>query len=109
MRCFDKAMEPNAVADKVTQGANQAAIDEDNIDRKPRSVVGQVNYLNHSVEPDQRAIKRVTRPMPGFKAFQSANSVIAGIELMHMSRQGQLLMEGCGERSFADQFYALVT
>ena len=45
--------------------------------------------------------------MLGFKAFQSAKSVIAGIELMHMIRKAQLMMEGCGEMSFADQFYAL--
>jgi len=35
-------------------------------------------------------------------------SVLAGIELMHMSRKGQLLLlEGCSEPSFAGQFYAL--
>jgi hypothetical protein len=29
------------------------------------------------------------------------------IELMHMIRKGQLMMEGGWEMSFADQFYAL--
>jgi len=33
--------------------------------------------------------------------------VLAGIELMHMIRKGQLLLKGCNEMSFADKFYAL--
>ena len=45
--------------------------------------------------------------MLGFKSFQSAKSILAGIELMHMIRKGQLMMEGENEISFADQFYAL--
>jgi len=51
--------------------------------------------------------KRVTRPMLNFKSFRAARNVLAGIELMHMIRKGQLLVEGGIELSFADQFYAL--
>jgi putative transposase len=57
MRCFDKAMEHIAVPDKVTMdqsGANKAAIDEINTDRKIRIVVRQVKYLNNIVEQDHR-------------------------------------------------------
>ena len=32
---------------------------------------------------DHRAIKRITRPMLGFKSFRAAKNVVAGIELMH--------------------------
>ena len=46
--------------------------------------------------------------MLNFKTFQSAKCVLAGIELMHMIRKGQFMMQGCSEMSFADQFYALV-
>ena len=56
---------------------------------------------------DHRAVKRVTKPMLDFKSFQSAKCVLAGIELMHMIRKGQLMLKGCNEMSFADQFYAL--
>jgi putative transposase len=45
--------------------------------------------------------------MHNFKSFRSAKSVIAGIEMMHMIRKGQLMMEVGSEWSFADQFYAL--
>jgi putative transposase len=31
-----------------------------------------------------------------------------GIELMHMMRKGQFMMEGCDSMSFAGQFYTLV-
>jgi transposase-like protein len=88
-------------------GANQAAIDQINASREIPMVVRQVKYLNNIVEQDHRAVKRGTKQMLGFKSFQSAKNVLAGIELMHMIRKGQLMMVGCNEMSFADQFYAL--
>ena len=45
--------------------------------------------------------------MLNFKSFRAAKDVLAGIELMHMIRKGQLMLQGCSELSFADQFYAL--
>jgi putative transposase len=33
----------------------------------------QVKYLNNIMEQDHRFIKRITRPMLGFKAFHSAD------------------------------------
>ena len=62
---------------------------------------------NNIVEQDHRAIKRITRPMLGFKSFRAAKNVLAGIELMHMIRKGQLMVDGVEAMSFADQFYAL--
>ncbi len=41
--------------------------------------------------------------MLGFKSFYAAKSVLAGIELMHMIRKGQLMLQGTVEVSFADQ------
>jgi transposase-like protein len=38
-------------------------------------------YLNHVVEPDHRRVKRRVNPMLGFKSFENARVVIAGIEL----------------------------
>ena len=110
MRFFDKAMQANGVPEKVMMdksGANKAAMDEINARGETPVIVRQVKYLNNIVEQDHRAIKRVTRPMLNFKSFQSAKNVLAGIELMHMIRKGQLMMKGCNEGSFADQFYAL--
>ena len=110
LRFFEKAMKANGVPEKVTMdksGSNKAAIDEINASSGSPIIVRQVKYLNNIVEQDHRAVKRVTKPMLNFKSFQSAKCVLAGIELMHMIRKGQLMLEGCNELSFADQFYAL--
>ena len=57
------------------------------------------------VEQDLRAIKRLVRPMLGFKSFRSAAVTLAGVELMHMIRKGQLLP--ASELCPAHQFYSL--
>jgi transposase-like protein len=36
-------------------------------------------YLNHIVEQDHRRVKRRVNPMLGFKSFENARVVIAGI------------------------------
>jgi hypothetical protein len=84
-RFFDKGMRHNDVPAIVTmdkRGANKAAIDEINDDRNI-SIMGRlVKYLNNRIDQDHRAGKRVTRAMLGFKSFNSARSVLVGIELM---------------------------
>jgi putative transposase len=40
-----------------------------------------------------RFIKKITKPMMGFKAFHSAQATIAGIETAHMIRKSQLSEE----------------
>jgi putative transposase len=108
-RFFEKAIGHNTVPDKVTMdksGANQAALEQRNKEREIRIEIRQVKYLNNIVEQDHRAIKRITRPMLGFKSFQVARAILAGIELKHMIRKGQFMRAGEG-MSFAEQFYAL--
>ena len=110
MRFFDKAMQTNGIPEKVTmdrRGAIKSAIDEINHAMDVPMLIRQVKYLNNIVEQDHRALKRITKPMLGFKSFQTAKSILAGIELMHMIRKGQLMFGGIEEMSFADQFYAL--
>jgi putative transposase len=62
--------------------------------------------LNNIVEQDHRAIKRMIKAMLKFKAFWSAAITIAGIEIMHMIRKGQL--RSTGKLRPAQQFYSLV-
>ena len=110
VRFFEKAMKASGVPEKVTMdksGANKAAMEEINGRGETPIIVRQVKYLNNIVEQDQRFVKRITKPMLNFKSFRAARNVLAGIELMHMIRKGQLLLKGCSELSFADQFYAL--
>lgn len=109
-RFFDKAMKANGVPDKVTMdksGATKAAMDDINDGRTTPISVRHAKYLNNVVEQDHRFIKRITKPMMNFKSFGSARNVLAGIELMHMIRQGQCDFDGAENKSFAQQFYAL--
>lgn len=103
-------MQHNGLPDTVTMdksGANKAALDQPNAQRNISIKIRQVKYLNNIVEHDHRAVKRVTRPMLGFKLFRAAQAVLAGIELMHMIRKGQFSMAGCDGMSIAEQFYTL--
>ncbi len=68
---------------------------------------GRSSTLNNIVEQDHRAIKRKVRPMMGFKSFWSASVTLAGIELMHMIRKGQLKVTG--RLRPAQQFYSLAS
>ena len=46
--------------------------------------------------------------MLGFKAFEAAQSTLVGIELMHMIKKRQLMVEEGDEGlTTAEQFYAL--
>lgn len=50
----------------------------------------QVKYLNNVIEQDHSHIKRIVKPMLGFKSFHSARRTLRGIEAMNMIRQGQI-------------------
>ena len=85
--------------------ANAAAIESYNEEHEADIETRQIKYLNNIVEQDHRAIKRLVRPMLGFQSFWSAAVTLAGIELMHMIRKGQLLARG--KLRSAQQFYSL--
>ena len=108
LRFLRKAIGHHGVPEKITidkGGANTAAIASYNAEYEADIEIRQVKYLNNIVEQDHRAVKRVVRPMLGFKSFRSAAATIAGIELMHMIRKGQL--RAIGKLRPAQQFYAL--
>jgi putative transposase len=92
-----KAIKWNGTPEKITidkSGANTGAIESHNAETEASIEIRQIKYLNNIVEPDHRAIKRLVRPMPGFKSFRSAAVTLTGIELMHMIRKGQLSPTG---------------
>jgi transposase-like protein len=88
-------------------GANQAGLNQYNRDYKKRITIRQCKYLNNIIEQDHRRIKRLTRPMLGFKKFHAAQRTLAGIEVMAMIRKGQLKRSVRNEKTPAEQFYAL--
>ena len=88
-------------------GANTAAVESYNVEQESGIELRHVKYLNNIVEQDHRAVKRMTRPMLGFKSFWSAVITLTGIELMHMIRKGQL--KDAAQARPAQQFYSLAT
>ena len=77
--------------EKITidkSGANTAAIEGLRADSRAEIELRQSKYLNNLIEQDHRAVKRIVRPMLGFKNFRCARAVIAGIETMHMIKKG---------------------
>ena len=49
----------------------------------------KVKYLNNRVESDHGKLKRLIKPMLGFKTMKSANAAITGYEFMRMFKKGQ--------------------
>src|SRR5262249_22161091 len=113
LRFLKKAIRRNGVPEKITidgSAANEAAIKSYNQAHGTTIVIRRVQYLNNVVEQDHRGVKRVTRPMLGFKAFEAAQGTLAGIELMHMLKKKQMILEAADEgRTAAEQFYALAS
>jgi putative transposase len=111
LRFLTQAIRRHGVSETITidgSEANEAAIKRYNEEHGTAIEIRQVKYLNNMVEQDHRAIKRVTRPMLGFKAFEAAQATLAGIELMHMLNKGQLVRgEGAEGLTPVEQFYAL--
>jgi putative transposase len=90
-----KAIRQPSVPEKSTidgSEANAAAIRSYNAEHGTAIIIRQVKYLNNLVEQDHRSVKRVTRPMLGFKSFEAAQGTLVGIELMHMINKGQLVV-----------------
>jgi len=107
---FERAIDLHGMPDKITidkSGANTAAIASIQADSGLPVEMRQSKYLNNLVEQDHRAVKRITRPMLGFKTFGCARILIAGIEIMHMIRKGQLGAIKDQASSAANQFYSL--
>jgi putative transposase len=110
IRFFKKAIRQHGLPEKVTidkSGANTAALEQIQKDTGAEIEIRQIKYLNNLVEQDHRAVKRIVRPMLGFKSFGSARTTLQGIELMHMIKKGQMKTVPGRELSVAEQFYAL--
>jgi putative transposase len=109
-RFLERAINLHDLPEKITidkSGANTAAIESVKADACVDILMRQCKYLNNIVEQDHRAIKRITRPILGFKSFWSARILIAGIETMHMIRKGQMDCPAGQTMSAAQQFYSL--
>ncbi len=111
LRFLKKAIRRNGLPEMITidgSDANAAAIKRYNQEYGTAIAIRQVKYLNNIVEQDHRGVKRVTRPMLGFKLFAAAQDTLVGIELMHMIKKRQLMVEEKDEGLTATElFYSL--
>lgn len=111
LRFLRKAISGSGTPQKINidkSGANTAAIKAHNDDFDTSIEIRQCHYINNIVEQDHRAVKRRIRPMMNFKSFRTARATIAGIEVVHMIRKGQLRPANNNEMTFAAQFNALL-
>jgi putative transposase len=112
-RFLTKAIRRHGVPETITidgSAANEAASKSYNEAHGTAIAIRTIKYLNNIVEQDHRGVKRVTRPMLGFKSFDAAQGTLAGIALMHMIKKKQMVVEeGREGRSAAEQFYALAS
>jgi transposase-like protein len=107
---LERAIGLHGVPEKINigkSGANTAAIQSIKDDSGADIELRQRKYLNNVVEQDHRAIKRIVRPMLGFKSFNCARILIAGIETAHMIKKGQLDCPEGKASSAASKFYSL--
>jgi putative transposase len=109
-RFLERAIDLHGVPDRITidkSGVNTAAIHSVQADSGADIELHQMKFLNSAVERDRLAVKRIVRPMLGFKSFHCADVLIAGIETMHMTKKGQLDRPEAHASSTASQFYSL--
>ncbi len=116
-RFFIKAIGTHGSPEKVTidkSGANKSALKAINLLLALWSMmcgffftifVRDIKYLNNIVEQDHRGIKRITKPMMGFKSFEAAEATLAGIELHRMLRKNQ--HRNADNMTIFEQFYNL--
>ena len=111
LKFLKKAIRRHGLPETITidgSDANEAAIKRYNAEHGTAIAIRQVKYLNNIVEQDHRGIKRITRPMLGFKAFDAAQATLVGFELMHMIKKRQLVVEEGNEAlTAAELFYSL--
>src|SRR5262249_34036114 len=110
-RFLTKPIRRHGVPEKITldgSAANEAAIKSYNEEHGTASAIRKMKYLNNIVEQDHRGVTRVTRPMLGVKSFDAAQGTLVGIELMHMIKKRQLVVEeGHEGLTAAELFYSL--
>lgn len=72
----------------------------------------QVKYLNNIVEQDHRFIKKRVRSMLGFKTYETATSIVCGIEAMHLMKKGQVhqgVKSAQNRKEFIDKLFGIAS
>lgn len=89
-----KAIRNNGKPENINidkSGANKQAIRVYNRRSFSKINILQCKYLNNIIEQDHRFVKMRILNGLGFKEFESAKRTIAGIEIVHMIKNEQLI------------------
>lgn len=108
---FKKAFKHNGRPKKCTidkSGSNIAALEDANegFEEEDQIEIRTIKYLNNIIEQDHRFIKKRTKPMLGFKSFNSAKITLTGIEDIRMIYKGQI--EGANDNLSTFENFALL-
>jgi putative transposase len=110
-RFLPQAIRRHGMPEKLTiegSAAKKAALTSYNEEHGTAIEIRQSKSLNNIVAQAHRGVKRITCPMLGCKAFDAAHAILVGIELMHMSKQRQRVVEEGNEgRTAAALFSSL--
>jgi hypothetical protein len=96
---FKKAIGSSGKPQKVNMdkiGANLAGLDKLNEElfEDNKIVIRQVKYLNNLIEQDHQGIKRIVKPMLGFKTFACAAATLTGIEFVPYDSKEAKCLQG---------------
>ena len=84
---------PHTITLDGSAASHRGVREMQNADMLPKSTkLRSSKYLNNLIEQDHRGIKSRTRPMLGFKNFNSAAITLARVELLHRIRKGQFAL-----------------
>ena len=100
LRFLKKALRRPGVPETITMDgsdAHAAASKRSPAEHGTHIASRQVQYVHKIVAHDQRAVKRMTHPMLGFKAFDAAPGTLAGVDLMHRIKKRQMVVEAGNE------------
>ena len=106
-RFLTKAIGRNGLPETINidkSGANAVAIVSYNNEHNTKIYIRKCKFLNNVVEQDHRGVKRITRPMMGFKSFEAAQATLTGIELIRMLRKDQFDGDDMRGLIVAEQF-----
>src|SRR5918999_1423424 len=106
-RVFGTVHTLNSGAYPDTQENMRQAVEELKVEGTlPRDVELRSNaYLNNIIEQDHWGVKQWVGPMLGFKRFDHAAIILAGIELTHKLRKGQFNLDFCGNKTASDTLH----
>ena len=119
-RCFKKMMRadhrrlPFSISvDKHASYPDAFAVSQEEKVLPKDCKLRQTKYLTNIVEQDHRAVRRRWRAMQCFRAFDTAERTLQGVEAMHMVKKGQVKRlagrDAVGQVKFIESLFGIAS